>query len=418
MISESRATEPRAESRAQRLAADVLTTVNAATRAMEAESAAIVELERAYQEANDAAARLRSSVKAEAAARVETAKAQNRTKKPLGEENKAARAAAKATRKQEIKAAILKAKQDKLAKDQTTGRERDLGAVDKAKSRAEDARREAEAAHLALGNAKDTSEAARVEVRSAQEKSKLAAARVLEARIDDARAKENVEGAEVNAKKTVESSKGALLTEAVAKKALDRAIRALKPIMLREARVADAAASRGQRASTPQEDQPHAANQGAKPVEKLKALKSRVTRVGGRLPGIRRAPQDLPEIAAISKNQIAQVDSATQLAPNMCAGIVRLFIFDPADRADITELQDRLRQLEGVRITSTAGSATKGTCITVAAAQPVALSSHLEGLDIVRRVLKIGKDFEVKLRLPDSHLEASENTISSSSSVR
>ncbi len=418
MISESRATEPRAESRAQRLAVDVLTTVRAATRAMEAESAAIVDLEQAYQEANDAAAELRSAIKAEAAARVETAKAQDRTKKPLSEENKAARAAAKATHKQEIKTAILKAKQDKLAKDQTAGKERDLGAVDKAKSRAEEARRDAEAAYLALGRAKETTEAARVEVRSAQEQAKLAAARVLEARIDDARAKENVEGAESNAKKAVESSKSALLTEAAAKRGLDQAIKALKPIMLREARAAEAAASQGPSSPVSEKGHPALVDKGAKPVEQLKTLKSRVTGTAQRLSALRRTPRDLPEIAVVSKSQTAQVDSVTQLAPNMCAGVVRLFIFDPADRADITELQDRLRQLEGVRITSTAGSATKGTCITVSAEQPVPLSSHLERLDIVRRVLKIGKDFEVKLRLPDSHLEASEKSISSPSSVR
>lgn len=418
MINESRTTESRAESRAQRLAANVLTAVRDATQAMEAESAAIIELERAYQKANDAAAELRSAIRAEAAARVEAAKAQDRTKKPLGEENKAAKAAAKAARKEEIKTAILKAKQDKLAKDQTGGKERDQAGVDTAKSKAKDAGREAEAAHLALDRAKEASEAARVEVRLAREKAKLVAARVLKARIDDAGAKSDVDVAEDNAKKTVESSKDALLTEVAAKKALDQAIKALKPIMLREARAADAAGSQGRRASVTKRDHPDAVSEGAKPVERLRALKSRVTGTAGRLSGIRRAPRDLPELAVISKRQKVQDETASQPAPNMCTGVVRLFIFDPADHADMMELQDQLSHLDGVRITSMAGSATKGTCITLASEQPIPLPSLLERLDIVRKVLKIGRDFEVKLRLPHGHLEASAKSISNSSSAR
>ncbi len=401
MIDQSRAVEPSSESRAEAFTADVLTKVVAGTAAIEAESIAMIDLERAYQRANDAAAELRSSIRAEVAARAETVRARDATKKPFREEEKAARTAAKADQVERNKTATVKAKQDQLAKDERAGKQRDPAAIDKVKLKADDAGRQARAAHLALEKAKEASEAARARVRSAQEEAKLAADQLRAARIDDAGAKRDVEAAEGNAKKTIEAASVALMTEMAAKKALDKAIMALKAIMLQEAKAAEAAAA--ERAIARQGDQAGPRGIVGQPVEKLKGLTSGVTKKAGQLSRLgRRAPRDLPEIAEVSKSQSARPDSPVETDHETYDGVVRLLIFDPVNHADVMELQRGLERIDGVRVTSVAGSSDRGTCITLAAAQPVPLASQLGQLAVVDKVLKRGKDLEVRLRLPES----------------
>ena len=419
MTSESRASESGAKSRAQIVVADVLAAVGGGTRAMEAEAMALIGLEQACQQANEAAAELRRAIQAEAVAKKETVQARNGTRQPLREEEKASRAAAKADQHAEREAEKLKVEQAKLAKSETLGKPRNAGAAEKARLAAEDAGRKARAAHLALDTAKVTSETAKAEVRAAQEKAKLAAAQVRSARIADAAAKRNEEGAEENGRKAIEAASMALANEASAKKTLDRAIRALKAIVLQEARAALAAASETQTAPRPQVDQRGASSIVGQPVEKLKVLTSRVTRTAGRLSRVRRrASQDIGEIKMTTTVEPNRAMSTNQPEDELFSGMVRLLIFDPVDHADVTRLTEGLERVEGLRVMSVGGSSGGGTCITVLAEQPVPLVSRLGDLDLVYKTSKRGKDLEVRLRLPEDLSARDEQHVSLPSATR
>ena len=400
MISESRATESSARSPAQTVAADVVTAVRSGTSAVEAEALAIIGLEQAYQQANDAAAELKRAIKAEAVARVETVQAQNGTKQPIRDEEKASRAAGKAGQVAEHKATSLKARQAKLTRDEMAGKRRDPAAAEKVKLEAEDAARNARAADLALERAREASEAAKAQVGVEQEKAKLAAARVRAARIADAGAKRHVELAEGSANKAIEAAKDALTAEVVAKKTLDRAIKALKATMLEEARAAQAAA-----AGTPAMPESQVGRRGGtnavrQPAKTLKALKSRVTRTAGRLSGVRRrASRDLAQIAVTTKTETGPAVSEGQ-PDEIYTGMVKLLIFGPVDQSDVNRLREGLEQVEGLRVMSVGGSSAGGICIAVLAEQPVPLVSRLVELDVVDKVSKRGRDVEVRLTLP------------------
>jgi hypothetical protein len=206
--------------------------------------------------------------------------------------------------------------------------------------------------------------------------------------------------AERDANKAIEAAKTALTAEVVAKRTLDRAIKALKAIMLQEAKAAQAVAAGTQTVPGSQLARRGDKNAVRQPVKTLKTLKSSVTRTAARLSGVRRrASQEVGEIAVTTKTEVGPAVSSSQ-PDETYPGMVKLLIFGPVDQADVNGLREGLEQVEGLRVMSVGGSSGGGIRIAVLAEQPVPLASRLAELKVVDKVSKRGKDIEVRLVLP------------------
>lgn len=337
--------------RAEKTAESVLDAVREATRAMEAEAAAMRDLEQTYKRANDASVELKNAIESnkEAALSVETAR--KAAKQAFLEVKKATEIESKADVDEERKQNKLKAEEAKLMKVAMAGKSANVSARNKAKHQAEEASQIAETAHRNVDRVKEILVAADHEVTAADGKRSLAEIRVQTAIEADKAAKDAVLRAEENAQRTIKVTKAALEMEAGAKKTMDLLIKKLKGIMAHEAKSA-----------RPIET--------ASPVNELQEVKTYIVPIDNSLP-----------------------------AADVFSGTVKLLIASPVNHTMVKTFEERLKQVEGFRVKSVNGSILEGTHVTVLAEQPVPLLGRLKELEFVERVSRISrKEIEVTLK--------------------
>ncbi len=377
---ETRPTGITRKSRAEEVREDALAALRQATTAIEAETAALKELEEAHLSAENAIAEAKNATEAENAARLEMRQAQSRAKQAFVEAEKATRLEEKANKARERKDDKLRTEEAKVSEAQMSGKEPNLAARDEAMQGADEAGLTAIAALREAEKARETAAVANKDVNEAQGKAVEASTRTFTAKEAEAAAKKRVTEAEHNARKAVAEAQTALQLETDAKKTLDWAINKLKALNL------------------------HHANASVETVAEYTEENSQ--RLGE------------PTQATSSDGAGTGEEQAVE-KPNaeICSGLVRLLIASPVDHISVRRLQERLEEVEGFRVSSVSGSSATGASITITTDRPFPLLPWLSANELVDRVSMNGRHIEVTLR-PSQQEIAMKTDVPDSLSVR
>jgi len=344
----------RSITRAEKTVEEALIAVREATRAMEAEAAALVEIEKAYKKANDAAAELKSAIRANKAATLRIEKARNMARHALKDATKAAQIEANADKDEEQKVSRRKDEEAKVVDAENKGKLFNTDARNEARRKARESEDRATKAQRNAQSAKGTLAAADREVKDAEQELTLASTRVRIAKEADATARTEVPRAESIAKRTLKIAKTALETEAGAKKVMDSMISRLKGLMANEVKIAQGEASR-----------------------------------------LRTGDEEVINKAEGTNQAI----DTSELNSDIYSGTLKLLIAGHVDHSVIQRFQKRLERVDGFRVKSVYGSGGEGIDITLLVEQPVPIVGRLNEIEMVQRVSKISrKEFEVELK--------------------
>jgi hypothetical protein len=355
MISEDvRKSATRSITRAEKTVEEALIAVREATRAMEAEAAALVEIEKAYKKANDAAAELKSAVRANKAAALRIEKARNMASHALKDATKAAQIEAVADKDEEQKVSRRKDEEARVEDAESKGKLFNVDARNEARRKAKESEDRAVIAHRNARRAKEALAAADREVKEAEQELTLTSTRVSIAKEADTTARTEVPRAESIARRNVKIAKTALDAEAGAKKVMDSMVSRLKGLMDNEGKIAQLEASR------------------------LRASDEGVINKAERT---------------------NQAIDTSELSSDIYSGTLKLLIAGHVDHSMIQRFQKRLESVEGFRIKSVYGSGGEGIDITLLAEQPVSIVGRLNEIELVQRVSRISRrEFEVELK--------------------
>lgn len=355
MISEDvHASATRSITRAEKTVEEALIAVREATRAMEAEAAALIEIEKAYKKANDAATELKSAVRANKAATLRIERARNMASHALKDATKAAQIEANADKDEEQKVSRRKDEEAKVVDAESKGKLFNTDARNEARRKAKESEGRAIIAHRNAQRAKGTLAAADREVKDAEQEVTLATTRVRIAREADATARTEVPRAESIARRTLKIAKTALEAEAGAKKVMDSMISRLKGLMANEVIIARGEASR-----------------------------------------LRTGDEEVINKAEGTNQAI----DTSELNSDIYSGTLKLLIAGHVDHSVIQRFQKQLDCVEGFRVKSVYGSGGEGIDITLLAEHPVPIVGRLNEIELVQRVSRISrKEFEVELK--------------------
>jgi hypothetical protein len=82
-------------------------------------------------------------------------------------------------------------------------------------------------------------------------------------------------------------------------------------------------------------------------------------------------------------------------------GIVKLVILPSTDPDQIRELEERLRQVQNLRLVLLGGSIEEGSKIIVAAEKPIPLVRVLREIPLVEQVVKTDKEIQITLKVKE-----------------
>ncbi len=344
----------RSITRAEKTVEEALIAVREATRAMEAEAAALLEIEKAYKKANDAAAELKSAIRANKAATLRIEKARNMASNALKAATKTTQVEARADKDEEQKVSRLKDEEARVLDAESKGKLFNTDVRNEAGRKARESEDRAIRAQRNARSAQYALAAADREVKDAEHEVTLTTTRVRAATEADASARTEVPRAKGIAERTVKIAKTALEAEAGAKRVMDSMISRLKGLMANEAKIAQGEAFRLR------------------------------TGDGG----------------VVSKAEgTSQAIDTSEPSSDIYSGTLKLLIAGRVDHSVIQRFQKCLEHVEGFRVKSVYGSGGEGIDITLLAEQPVPIIGRLNEIDLVQRVSKISrKEFEVELK--------------------
>lgn len=350
------------ETRSGKIADEVLAVVREAARAMETEVAAMLEVEKAYKQASDAATELKDSLEANRASILSFKKARDRAKQALSEVTKTAQAEAKANRDEELKEDRWKIEEMKVDNAKMKGKSISLNVRDKVKHEAEESAQRAFIAQRNAENAKKELMLADTEVKLAEKEMLLAFERVRNAREKDEAASKEIPKAENIAQRAMKVARTALENEINAKKTMDLMIKRLKALVDNETKNTRAAETADVTLGLQNDDE----------------NKEKMTDEGELVGGI-----------------TGNIGSDS----NIYSGKVKFLIASPADYTMVKKFQERLMKFKDFRIQSVYGSDVEGIQITVLVEQPVPLVGYINKMEFVERVSRISKkEIEVSLK--------------------
>lgn len=350
------------KTRAEKTAEEVMAVVREATRAMEAEVAAMLEVEKAYRKANDMDTELKDSIEANKVAILRASKARDRAKRALGEVKKTAQAEARASRDEEIKEDRWKDEEAKVMSAKKSGKIINLSIRDKAKHEAEESAQRASIENRNAESARKELAIADLEVKTSENEMVLASKRLSTARENDEAARKEVQKVENVLQTALKVAKTALEDEVGAKKTMDVIIKRLKSLIDSEYRNV-------RMINTP-------------------TVKSE----------LQNDEKDEKKMADRSE-AVDGIISTVSSSSDVYRGKVKFLIASPADYVMVKKFQERLMKFESLHVQSVYGSGTEGIQITVLVEQPVPLVGYINEIEFVRRASRISrKEIEVSLK--------------------
>jgi hypothetical protein len=346
------------KTRIEKIVEEALTIVREAARAMEAEAEALLEVEKVYKKANDAATEVKVSIETSKVAKIKARNARIRLNQAIEKAKAAAQVEVWADKDDDKKQIILKDEEDKAAEARENGKQFNQAAVAKARNQAKISEQKAIREQQAAQIAKEALLIAEEEAKLTEKETEIADTSVRTAKEAEASARVEVPRVETIVQRAMKVANLALENEARAKKHMDHIISSLKPLMAKEARIVQ------------------------------------VTQTARIRAGLREAETSRRE-TTIEAKEIATFKPGV----SVYSGTVKLFIASPADQSMVQRFQERLTQFDGFRVKSVYGSGREGTNITVVAERPVPLIGQLKELELVERVSRINrKEIEVALK--------------------
>ena len=133
---------------------------------------------------------------------------------------------------------------------------------------------------------------------------------------------------------------------------------------------------------------------------RLNELTAAETEQDGEVQPLRRFPhaEEARESEKSKGEAVVDAKTAAQPTAEMYSGVVRLLIARPVNHIQIRTFQEWLGQVDGFQVKSVGGSSVEGPNIILLVEQPIPLLERLSQLDLVERVSKGKKGFEVTLR--------------------
>ncbi len=345
---------------------EALERVTAAERNAANSRAAETSLAEAVNEAHTKVAAttsaLRDAVEALAKAKEDTKKAQQQAKQATGDAEKTIQAQAKADRdkdRTEEKLGKLEARSQKSEKQPNPS---DQVAIDRARTEANESAERSKSFEAEASRAKAAADLADRDLQNARLSEGRAEADLNTAR--DAQEKATVELAEAQRKAgdAAKELRRANAEEVKTKKALDKATRKLKAV--------------------PQEVTSESSPREA-PVIPTGDVSSK-------------SGQNESDGSAHGKR--GEASPADEPTSEPFSGVLRLQVDRPVDYRAVTKLREQLGQIDGLVLKSFGGSYAEGPSVTVLVERPLPVLLQLSRLEIVERVSKTGKGFELKLK--------------------
>jgi len=121
------------------------------------------------------------------------------------------------------------------------------------------------------------------------------------------------------------------------------------------------------------------------------------------------AETEAPETEEISPEEAAaraRKEAEEKLASELYEGTVRLKITSPIDLGQMSKFQERLKQVNGLRLTLVGGAVSEGTKAVVIADMPIPLFGIIKEMPPVAQVVKRGNILEVTLKVKEPEAEA------------
>ena len=99
-----------------------------------------------------------------------------------------------------------------------------------------------------------------------------------------------------------------------------------------------------------------------------------------------------------ARREAAEREAETRVQSELYEGTVRLAVVPPIDSGQVRELEEHLRQVQGLRLVLVGGSAEGGNEIVVSIEKPTPLVSVLREMSPVEEVAKRGKEIQITLK--------------------
>jgi hypothetical protein len=381
-----------------------LAAVREASRNMEAEAEAMIQVEEAYRKANDTAAEVRKAIRSERAAKVRLSEARLGEKAAIADAKRAAGEEARADKELKRREEKLTAQLDKVAKAHEHGRTPKVTGRDQARRQFGEAEQRAIRVHSEADKVREALAASIEQLKAAEEEAKQAFAWIQTCRGIEAAAWGKVAHTEDDVRKAMLEARRALDMQSRAKKNMDMTIRSLKAVMRNEDRIARAAET-GATAVKREHQAARSSVSGIteRLVNKMNVLLHRpaaTIRATKMSEPIKNGPGDAQKtgkpLGSVEESFEKQPDD--QPSVELLDGTVRLLIMGPIDFSRIKKLRTSMERAGGCRVKSVGGSSGEGTSITVRTEEAVPLIERIKDLDFVEWVSRKGKDIEITLK--------------------